>query len=187
MKTNSLARGFSGTGRFVFAACVGIALAATPGAAYAQAAASYGMAAGSSAATTAKAASSINRATNKLAGRIAGSVSQSGAKYASRSLSKPYEEVMEENRKKLEDASKDGGATLHIESTPAKATVLIDGEPVAKTPADLKVPEGSHTVELKEFESVDWKKEITVARDENLTLQPELKKRYQSAITVSFK
>jgi len=167
-------------------AALAIAVAAAPGSAMAQAAASYGILAGTSAATTAKTATSVNRATNKLAGRIADSVSQSGAKYASRSLSRPYEVVMEENRQKLEDESKDGGATLHIESVPDKATVLIDGEPVAKTPADLKIPEGKHIVELKEFESVDWKKEISVTRDENLSLKPELKKRYQSAITVSF-
>ena len=186
MKSSRPKLGFLGKMSLLFAACVGISLAATSRAAYAQAAASYGMAAGSSAATTAKAASSVNRATNNLAGRVAGAVSESGAKYASRSLSKPYEVVMDENRKELENASKDRG-TLHIESTPTKATVFIDGKPVAKTPADLKVPEGKHIVELKEFESVDWQKEVTVARDEKLNLQPELKKRYQSAITVSFK
>ena len=186
MKSNSLKRGRSGIGRFVFLGCVGIVLTVTPGTAYAQAAASYGIVAGSSATATAKTASTVNRATNKLAGRIADSVSKSGAKYASRSLSRPYEVVMEENRQKLEDESKNGGATLHIESVPDKATVLIDGEAVAKTPADLKVPEGKHIVELKEFESVDWKKEISVTRDENLSLKPELKKRYQSALTVSF-
>ncbi|MBI1982902.1 MAG: PEGA domain-containing protein [Acidobacteria bacterium] len=169
---------------------LGAALAATPRSAYAQAAASYGIAAGTSATTTTKAATSVNRATGKLAGRIADSVSKSASKSASksssRSPSKPRELVMEENRHTLEEQSKEGGATLHIESVPGKATVLIDGEPVARTPADLKIPAGKHIVELKEFDSLDWKEEIAVKPDENLSLKPELKKRYQSAVTVSF-
>jgi hypothetical protein len=184
-------RWFGGKSNFIWAAVqtavVAIAVAATPVCASAQAAASYGILAGTSAATTAKTATSVNRATSKLAGRIADSVSKSGAKSPSMSLSKPLRLVMEENRQKLEAKSKDGGATLHIQSVPDKATVLIDGEAVAKTPADLKIPEGEHVVELKEFESLDWKKEISVARDEDLSLKPELKKRYASAITVSFK
>jgi len=186
MKSNGPGRGLSNVGRFAFVAWAVIALTAISGTAYAQAAATYGIVAGSSATATAKTAGTINRATNKLAGRVAESVSTSGSKYASRSLSKPYEIVMEENRRKLEDESKDGGGTLHVESVPDKATVLIDGEPVATTPADLKLPVGEHTVELREFESVDWKKEIFVTQDENLSLKPELKKRYQSAVTVSF-
>jgi hypothetical protein len=186
MKGSGLKIGAAGVRRFVFVGCVGVGLTAMPGSAFAQAAASYGAVAGSSAATTAKAGSSLNRSTNKLAGRIAGSLSKSASKTSVRSVTKPLEVIMEENRQKLEEESKEGGATLHIESSPAKATVLIDGEPVAKTPADLKLPKGDHIVELKEFESQDWKKEITLAPDENLTLKPELKKRYQSAITISF-
>ncbi len=186
MKVNSLKREPSALGGLILVGCVAVALAAMPGLAFAQAAASYGIVAGKSAATTAKTATSINRATNKLAGRIADSVSKSGSKSRTMSPAKPLELVMEENRQKLEERSKEGSATLRIESVPDKATVLIDGEAVAKTPVDLKIPEGKHVVELKEFESLDWKKEISVARDEELSLRPELKKRYQSAITVSF-
>ena len=55
-------------------------------------------------------------------------------------------DVMGENRQKLEAKGGPSAGSLRVESLPGKATVSVDGAPVAYTPADLKLPEGNHVV-----------------------------------------
>lgn len=140
---------------------------------WAQAAAEYGIAASKSAASTAKMGSTINAGTQKLAGRIESTLSRSTAA------------SMEESKRKLEESSRKGGATLHIDSLPEKALVSIDGATVGYTPADLKVPEGKHVVQLTRTGYLLWKQEISVTREKNVSLKAELENKYKSVVNLS--
>ena len=92
---------------------------------------------------------------------------------------------MEENRRKLEAGGRKTGGVVHIESVPRKATILVDGAPIAYTPADLKIPEGKHVIELRRPASLPWRKEISLTRGERLSLSAELQDKYKSVLTFS--
>jgi hypothetical protein len=99
--------------------------------------------------------------------------------------SKNLETVMAENRQKLETASKAGGGTVQVESTPAKATVSVDGSPVGVSPLELKLPEGKHLVELAHPRFDPWQMEVTVTAHESTSVTAQLEKKYKSSITLS--
>jgi len=142
-------------------------LVGLPSSLHAQAAIEYGMAASHSAVSTSR----ISRALDPKLGERQGP------------RSKSVETAMEENRKEVEPKNpKDGGA-LHIESTPAHAVVYVDGWSVAYTPADLTLTPGKHDIELKHPVSVDWEKEVTVKRGDNLSMKQELKDKYKSVLS----
>src|SRR5439155_312031 len=111
------------------AACVGLATTAR-----AQAAAEYGLAAGHSAGATAKAATKLGNALNRQNDQTASK------------LANVRESRMSDNRRGLEAKAGETPAKLHIESTPAKGTVYVDGVAVAYTPADLKLSPGAHRI-----------------------------------------
>lgn len=46
----------------------------------------------------------------------------------------------------LQAARRQRPATLRVETTPARARILVDGEPSGRAPVLLQVPEGAHTV-----------------------------------------
>lgn len=133
--------------------------------------------------SAAKAGGALNRGTTGLAGRLQGAMGKS--------VETPKESVhstvnpMEENRNKLELESHDGGGVVHIDSVPAKSTVLVDGDRVAYTPADLKIPAGKHTIEVTDPTHLPWRKEITLNRGESLKLEPKLEKKYKSEMILS--
>jgi hypothetical protein len=149
-------------------------LAAVPSAAWAQAAIGYGMAASKSTAIATKARPLVDSRGKRLAGQI-----------QNRTVTaKPLPVVMEENRKKLAEKSAQAGGTVHIESVPAKAAVAVDGDPVAYTPADLKLPEGKHSIELTHPGCLAWGMEISVNRMESTAVKAELEEKYKSNITL---
>lgn len=98
---------------------------------------------------------------------------------------KNMETVMEENRQKLETESKAGGGTVQVDSTPSKATVSIDGNPVGISPLELKLPEGKHLVELAHPRFDPWYMEVTVSPNESTAVTAQLEKKYKSFITLS--
>jgi len=94
-------------------------------------------------------------------------------------------DVMGENRQKLEAKGGPSAGSLHIDSVPGKATVSVDGIPVAYTPADLKLPEGNHVVELTLPGFASWRKEINMSREGTMLLKAELRTQYNSAVSFS--
>ena len=148
------------------------ALGAFSSSALAQAAAEYGVLAGHSGVVTTKIASGLGSKARQLDER-------QGARL------KSVESTMEENRRQLEAKGQKEGGAVHIDSVPPKATILVDGAPIAYTPAELKVPEGKHVIELKRPASLPWRKEISLTRGERLSLSPELQDKYKSALTFS--
>ncbi len=144
-----------------------LGLAGIPSSARAQAAAEYGMAASHSAVSTSR----ISRALDPKLGQRSGP------------RSKSVETAMGENRKQLEPKEPKDGGTVHLESTPTKAIVYVDGLAVAYTPADLTLTAGKHDIEIKHPVSVPWEKEVMVSRGEKLSLKPELKDKYKSVLS----
>lgn len=94
-------------------------------------------------------------------------------------------DVMGENRQKLEAKGGASAGSLHVESVPGKATVSVDGAPVGYTPADLKLPEGNHVVELVLPGFASWRKEINMSREGTMLLKGELRTEYKSAVSFS--
>jgi flagellar capping protein FliD len=148
------------------------ALAVFSSTAQAQAAAQYGALAGHSAV-----------ATTNTASRLAPKINQTSERQGARLRS--VQSTMEENRRKLETEGQKSGGAVHIDSAPQNATIFVDGAPVAYTPADLKVSEGKHVIELKRATSLPWRKEISLAQDEKLSLNAALQERYKSTFTLS--
>ena len=138
----------------------------------AQAAAQYGVLAGHSGVVTTKIASGLGSKARQLDER-------QGARL------KSVESTMEENRRQLEAKGQKEGGAVHIDSVPPKATILVDGAPIAYTPAELKIPEGKHVIELKRPASLPWRKEISISRGEKLSLNGELQDKYKSVLTFS--
>jgi PEGA domain-containing protein len=141
--------------------------------AHAQAAAAYGMAAGHSATVTTGVANKLSNALNKTN-------DQTAAK-----LANVRQSAMADNRRQLETKAGGAPASIHIESTPDKATILVDGAAVANTPADLKLLAGKHQIEIARAGFVNWKKEVTVARGDNPSLKATLDSQYKSELKLS--
>jgi len=147
--------------------------AAWPVTARAQAAAEYGMAASKSTAIVTRARPLVTPPATPLSKRIRERTSPSRLA------------VMQQNRLKLEAKSGSSGGSVHVESLPDKATISVDGAAVAYTPADLKLPEGNHSVELTLPGFLPWRKDITVSREGNMLLKAELRNQYKSSVTFS--
>lgn len=63
-----------------------------------------------------------------------------------------------------------GWAPVRIDSSPSGADVLIDGERVGRTPADLEVGGGKHEIKLELSGYRSWRDQITVRPNEPLKL-----------------
>ena len=150
------------------AACVGLATTAR-----AQAAAEYGLAASHSAGATAKAGTKLGDALNRQNNQTASK------------LANVRESRMGDNRRGLEAKAGETPAKLHIESTPAKGTVYVDGVAVAYTPADLKLSPGAHRIEIAHAGFLNLKKEITVQRGDNPALKAALEDESKSELKIS--
>jgi hypothetical protein len=145
-----------------------LGLAILPSRARAQAAAEYGMAASHSAASTSRLARTLDP---KLGAR------------QQNPRSKSIETAMQENLKQLQPKDPKEAGSVHIESTPAKATIFVDGLAVAYTPADFTLAAGKHDIEVKHPVSIPWEKEVSVSRGDKLSLKPELKDKYKSVLS----
>jgi len=142
-------------------------------AAHAQAAAEYGLAASHSAGATAKAGTKLGDALNRQNNQTASK------------LANVRESRMRDNRREVEAKAGESPGKLHIESTPAKGTVYVDGVAVAYTPADLKLSPGAHRIEIAHAGFFNLKKEITVQRGDNPALKAALEDEYKSELKIS--
>ncbi len=141
--------------------------------AWAQAAAEYGIVASKSAAATVKASSTLKPGTKQVADRLQRQTTQS------------LRDVMQQNKQKLEEKSREGGGTLRIDSVPDKAAVSIDGTVVGYTPMELKLAAGKHSIELTRPGFLTWRQGISLSREETLSRKAELENKYKSSITLS--
>jgi hypothetical protein len=159
---------------------VAFLLGALPSAVWAQAAVGYGMAASKSTAIGAK----MRPLTDSRGKQLATKIQDRMGTARTTGTAKPLPVIMEENRRKLEKDSGQSGGSIHIDSVPGKAVVALDGEPVAYTPVDLKVPEGKHQIELTHPEYLPWDTEISVNKIESTSVKAELEVKYKSSITL---
>ena len=200
------------TNRVLFT-LAGLLLGATfPATGRAQAAAEYGLTAGAAAAAADKVSSAVNEAVkqtgDQLQQRTPGTA-PTGASGAATSptgapataapatttpavaatpapvATKTLAAVMKENQEKLRPKAEQTGATLRIDSTPARATVLIDGWIVGATPVELKLASAQHIIELKQADSHAWRKEVSLKPEESVSLRPVLQYKYPSVVTLS--
>jgi PEGA domain-containing protein len=141
--------------------------------AHGQAAAEYGMAAGHSATVTTGVAKKLSNALNKTNQQTASK------------LSTGRQSQMSDNRRQLATKAGAAPASIHVESTPDKSTIYVDGAAVAYTPADLKLPTGKHQIEIAHAGFLNWKKEVTLERGDNPALKAGLESEYKSELKLS--
>jgi serine protease Do len=68
----------------------------------------------------------------------------------------------------------EGNGTLTVSSDPDGAEVYLDGKFLGNTPATLKLPIGSHTVQLKSLGHADWARSIEILKDSQLNVKAQL-------------
>jgi len=66
--------------------------------------------------------------------------------------------------------------TVHLESTPIGADILLDGSFVGNTPSDIEVSEGDHTITVKKTGFKDWERKMKITAGSNVHLNAELEK-----------
>jgi PEGA domain len=69
---------------------------------------------------------------------------------------------------------------LNVEADDESCEIFIDGGFLGNLPAKIKVPEGTHLVEVKRNGYEDYRREIRVVADAELTLRPVLEKNVPS-------
>ncbi|PYV15118.1 MAG: hypothetical protein DMG21_15960 [Acidobacteria bacterium] len=141
--------------------------------AHGQAAVEYGMAAGHSASVTTGVAKKLSNALNKT------------SQQTSSELTTARGSELTDNRRQLATKAGASPASIHVESTPDKATIYVDGAAVAYTPADLKLPTGKHRIEITRAGFLDWKKEVALERGDNPALKAGLESKYKSELKLS--
>lgn len=89
----------------------------------------------------------------------------------------------DEAKKRVEEIKK-MPAKLHVETTPAGATITIDGKPSGTSPADVDLPAGKHLVhvELAGYEPVD--KDVDAAYGGKASVQTTLEKKAEPVAKV---
>ena len=176
-----------------------LAMATCASFAWAQAATEYGMgvaksatgAAGFGSALSKSMSNTANRMSNKMGSTLSDKTANQppSPPTASGDISmrtKSPQEAMKENRTKLEKTAGESGGTVHVTSVPEDATVYIDHEMVARTPADIKVPAGNHTVMVTRPSSTAWTRDVTVSKGQDVSLDAKLKTKYPSMVTLSW-
>ena len=159
-------------------AAAALAMAVCTPLARAQAATEYTLGA-SKAATNAAAVGnamtrSLSKATDKLSENLKSQVRESP------------KQVMKENRAKFEKDAADGGGTLHLTSEPSDAAVFIDGRLVARTPAEVKVREGRHSIKMTRPDRDEWTEQVTVGKGQDVDVNAKLVNSNPSVINLSF-
>lgn len=77
--------------------------------------------------------------------------------------------------KTTERTTKSGVSTVHIDSTPSGALILVDTVALGHTPASLTLPKGIHAIEVRHDGYVSWHQAILLSEGETLSLDPALK------------
>lgn len=63
--------------------------------------------------------------------------------------------------------------SIHVESIPAGAEVLVDGDFIGNTPADLKISKGKHVLRLEKQDCQKWERSISAVEGMKLSLTLE--------------
>jgi hypothetical protein len=156
-------------------------------ASWGQAAAEYSLAGSGSAVGASKSGSFTSNAFGSVSKRLGSALgssfnSTSTQSTASQSARTPLESSIRSNRQLLDQQAKDQGcANLHITSAPKDATLFIDSQAVAATPAELCVPIGKHQLELKARGFRTWSQELTITAGQAISLAPTLSEEKQNA------
>jgi hypothetical protein len=66
-------------------------------------------------------------------------------------------------------------STVHIDSTPSGALILVDNIALGPTPAGLTLPKGIHAIEVRHDGYIAWHQAILLSEGESLSLNPALK------------
>jgi archaellum component FlaG (FlaF/FlaG flagellin family) len=96
-------------------------------------------------------------------------------------------QVMKENRAAFAKEAGGGGGTLRLASDPSDAAVFVDGRLVARTPAEIKVPQGKHAIKITRPDRDQWVEQATVPKGQTMDIKAKLVNPYPSVITLSFK
>jgi hypothetical protein len=73
-------------------------------------------------------------------------------------------------------APQDSGSVL-ISSDPPGAEIYIDGKFAGQTPSTIRLPSGSHRIEVKSQGKQEWERSLEVWKDSQLTLHPVLEQK----------
>jgi hypothetical protein len=166
---------------------------------WAQAATEYGMGVAKSATGAAGFGSALSKSMSNAASKMS---SKMGSTLSDKTPNQPPsppaasgdismrtkspQEAMKENRTKLEKAAGESGGTVHVTSVPEDATVYIDHEMVARTPAGIEVPAGNHMVTVSRPGSTTWTRDVTVSKGQDMSLDAKLETKYPSVVTLSW-
>ncbi|MFB3918217.1 MAG: PEGA domain-containing protein [Terriglobales bacterium] len=158
-----------------------------------QTAAEYGTVLSRSATGATALGSAVGRTTSRTAGAV---VSSSGRASQSRhgvvtvrghaSRGDVLEPAMRANRQKLEASAGASASTLQIASVPSKTAIYVDGLVTAYAPAELRLPAGKHSVELRHPAFLLWRQDVSVAAGQMLKLEPKLTMANKNQVVVSF-
>ena len=72
------------------------------------------------------------------------------------------------------DALGNQPGTVTLLSSPRGAQILVDGKPVARTPADLVLQEGVHRVEIRTAGHTPWRRKVRVPPLQHIEVRAEL-------------
>jgi PEGA domain len=130
-----------------------------------------------------KAAGATSNAANVLGKRLGDSMvnaTSGGPAPGQQKQSPSPDDLMLSNRRALEQEAGKHGALLHVTSVPQGATLFVDHRMIARAPADLRLPAGKHTLELKSPAYQDWNQEVSVSAGEKLSFEPKLQENKQA-------
>ena len=116
----------------------------------------------------------MSEAARKVSGNLKTQIHQSPA------------QVMKENLTALEKQAGDDGGVLRISSDPDDAAVFVDGQLVARTPAEIKTPAGKHQVMVTRPDRDQWTKEVSIVKGKTVKLHAKLVNTNPSVISLSF-
>jgi hypothetical protein len=92
---------------------------------------------------------------------------------------------VEANRQALEAKAGAEGAKLLLRSTPSRAQVWINNQPVGNTPLLLIVPSGKYTVEMRGTRQETGRQELALLPKETLEVAVKLELHYPSRVATS--
>ena len=151
-----------------------IGLGALAGTAYSQGLAEYSITTGSVSSATVKAGSAVNQGTKRLAGRLG------------EDLSKSTQNVVPENKQKLERKSPAGGGTVRTPLALDKPTGPFKAIQAVCSPGEVKTSGAKSETESIQASCLSSSKETSPNGGADLSSKAEPQNKYPSSINVSF-
>jgi Arc/MetJ family transcription regulator len=142
-------------------------------AAWSQTMIEYSGVASDSAAGVSSAAGSVAHSTDTLGRRLGDALANTGQRGSAASPPNPTPA----DGQRL---SARHGATLHIASFPQGAMLFIDHQAIARTPLDVRLSIGKHTLELTLPRYLAWNQEVSATDGAKLSFEPKLQENQQA-------